>query len=160
MALLHRTSMNAPEQPSRNGLTRPIPRYPVSPAVRYGVALASGVSALFVGVMLASHWRFRLPFITLYTLLIMVSTWLGGRWPGIISTLLCAAAIAFWVHPARSFSIHDPMDISAIAMFLVIGVSISMLGEKMHRAIQFERTARADTSTGSTVPAAVMPARR
>jgi signal transduction histidine kinase len=135
--------MNPSQQPSVSGRMRPIPRYPVSALVRYSVALISGVSAIFVGAMLASHWRFRLPFITLYTVLIIVSTSLGGLWPGMISTLLCAAATAFWVHPARSFHIEDPMDAAAVVMFLVVGASISALGEKMHRAMQFERTARA-----------------
>src|SRR5438552_1211836 len=75
-----------------------------SAAARYALAVGIAVVAILVRLALDPVWGIRLPYITLFPA-IMLSAWLGGFWPGIVTTALCAtAAEYFWIEPSRSWA--------------------------------------------------------
>ena len=75
----------------------------------------------------------RLPYITLFPA-IVVSAWFGGLRPGLLTTLLCAAAAQyFWIQPARSWAISQPGDLLGLLMFIATGGGISAVNEAWHR---------------------------
>jgi PAS domain S-box-containing protein len=103
-----------------------------SPLVRYGIAVGAGAVAVLLRVGLEPVWGLRLPYITLFPA-IMLSAWLGGFWPGIVTTLLCAvAANYFWIEPVRSWAI-GPGDLLGLVVFVATGALISALNEAWRR---------------------------
>ena len=79
-----------------------LPRTTLHAMKRYGLAAASAAVALLI--------RYLLPVpegTTVYQLplaAVIVSAWLGGRGPGLLAFLLCAAGILYWlVPPVNSF---------------------------------------------------------
>jgi Histidine kinase-, DNA gyrase B-, and HSP90-like ATPase len=77
-----------------------------SPLARYGAALAVGLLAVILGVVLPSHWNLKLPFITFYTVLITIAAWNGGLFPGLLATALCTIAAALWLEPQNSLAVE------------------------------------------------------
>jgi signal transduction histidine kinase len=119
-------------------------RRPKYAGFRYPAALLAGALANVLGDALADRWDAKLPFVTFYTVLIVATAWFGGLGPGLVCTSLCALAAAyFWLDPGRSFSIESPSDLVALAMFLAIGLAISLLCEQFHRSLLREAAARA-----------------
>jgi signal transduction histidine kinase len=111
--------------------------------VRYGVSFLLGGLAIFLGSRFSHHWTLKLPFITFYTVLIMMSAALGGLGPGLLCTAECAlAADYYWLGPPRSFGMYDTGDVVAIAMFTGIGAVLSALSEALHRLRRREERAR------------------
>jgi PAS domain S-box-containing protein len=65
----------------------------------------------------------------------MVSGWVGGLGPGLLTTFLAALGAAFlWVPPSWSVSITDPGEWLGLAVFVTVGVIISILNEAWRRA--------------------------
>ncbi len=85
--------------------------------------VATGVS--FVGQFL---WGDRLVHLV-YFPAVLLSAWAGGLGPGFLVSVLSAAAIAYQLPPRYSFTVSDPQDMIGIAVFLVIGLLTSQLGE-------------------------------
>ncbi|STQ89555.1 PAS domain S-box protein [Iodobacter fluviatilis] len=77
----------------------------------------------------------------LYVLPIIISAFLGGFLPGLISTLVSAACAAYFIPPANSFAIVAPYDLLQWAILLINGVLLSLLSEYLHRSRKNE-TAR------------------
>ncbi|MCZ2077549.1 MAG: PAS domain-containing protein [Bryobacterales bacterium] len=62
------------------------------------------------------------------------AAWYGGLGPGLLATLLGAiGALAFAVAPAFSIRPETRADWLALALFLIFGVFVSALTEKLHR---------------------------
>jgi PAS domain S-box-containing protein len=102
-----------------------------SPMARYGIAVGAATVAVLLRLWLEPVWGLRLPYITLFPA-IMLSAWLGGLWPGVLTTLLCAvAADYFWVEPARSWAIGP--DLLGLVVFVAVGALISALNEAWRR---------------------------
>ena len=100
---------------------------------RYAIAIAAAALGLLARLSLDAVWQGRLPYITLFPA-IMVSAWLGGVGPGLITTLLCAlGASYFWVPPLGSLWIVDPAQWLGLAVFVTIGLVISILNEAWRR---------------------------
>jgi K+-sensing histidine kinase KdpD len=105
-----------------------------SPIARYGIAVGSAVGAVLVRLGLDSVWGLSFPYITFFPA-IMLSAWLGGLWPGVMTTLLCAiAADYFWIEPARSWAMVNPANLLGMFVFVAVGVLISALNEAWRRA--------------------------
>lgn len=57
-----------------------------------------------------------------------VASWFAGRWAGVATTVVAAAAVAyFYMPPDYSFRIADPHDTAALGSFAIGGVIISLL---------------------------------
>ena len=59
--------------------------------VRYAVAVGASAIAVALRAAAAPLWGLTLPFVFFYPA-IMLSAWRGGLGPGVLATLLCAAA--------------------------------------------------------------------
>jgi PAS domain S-box-containing protein len=98
----------------------------------YVVAVLATGGALAVRLLLESILVEKAPML-LFTLSVMVSGWWGGLRPGLLATALgMAAAMFFLLSPRLSFAVEDARDLTQVAIFLVIGGSISMLCERLH----------------------------
>jgi PAS domain S-box-containing protein len=100
-----------------------------------GYAAALGV-AISVSLRLALEpiWRVTLPYITLFPA-IMLSAWLGGLGPGVVTTLASAVCAAyFWLEPRRSLAVLNANDWFGVLVFVVIGLLISVMNQAWQRA--------------------------
>ena len=85
------------------------------------------------GSSLDPIWGIQLPFITLFPA-IMLSAWLGGLGPGLLTTAITGvAAEYYWIEPARSFAVADKSELVALLVFVIVGAVISALNEAWRR---------------------------
>ena len=104
-------------------------------APRYLIAVAAVAIGVLARLALEPIWQARLPYITLFPA-IMVSAWLGGFGPGLLTTALSALSAAYyWVLPVRSLRTTDSGELVGLAVFVIVGVVISALNEAWRRGI-------------------------
>jgi PAS domain S-box-containing protein len=105
----------------------------IAPSTRHVVALAVAIAAVLLRLALDPAWGTRYPYITFFPA-IMFSAWLGGLWPGLVTTAITAAAAEyFWVGPGRSWSVGDPSELLGLTVFVAVGALISVLNEAWRR---------------------------
>ena len=105
----------------------------LSPVARYGVAIAAGAVAVALRLSLDPIWGIQLPFITLFPA-IMLSAWLGGLGPGLLTTAITGLAAEYdWIEPVRSFAVADKSELVALLVFVIVGAVISALNEAWRR---------------------------
>jgi PAS domain S-box-containing protein len=104
---------------------------------RYGVAILATVAALLLRLALIPLiGQHDVPFITFF-LAVLVSAWYGGLDAGLLTTLLSTVTAAyFFTYPPHSFWIPDPIDRTALAIFLIVGFGTSLLGRSLRQALQ------------------------
>jgi len=101
---------------------------------RYGIAVLAAALAVLLRAALDPVWGAKLPLITFFPA-IMVSAWLGGFGPGLLTTLLTAAAAEYFWMEAVSFStVGDFADLVGLLVFVGIGAVISALNEAWRRS--------------------------
>ena len=101
--------------------------------VRYAVAVACAVAAVLVRMSLTAVWGLKFPYLTFHPA-VLLSAWVGGLGPGLVTTGLCAlAAVYFWIPPTNSFLIDTFGDRVSLVGFLFIGAAISVLSELLQR---------------------------
>src|SRR5712691_9999661 len=106
----------------------------LSPPARYGIAVATTGFAALVRVAFDPLLGGELPFLTFYPA-VMVSAWLGGFWPGILTTLLAATIADYlWLSPTSSLAISRAGDVVGLLVFVGMGALISVLNESWRRA--------------------------
>jgi PAS domain S-box-containing protein len=102
-------------------------------AARFLIAAAAGAIGIVARLSLDPVWGDRLPFITLFPA-VMLSAWLGGFWPGIVTTAISTvAAEYFWVSPGRSWTVSQPSEGLGLVVFVSVCVVISILNETWRR---------------------------
>ncbi|HSB42017.1 MAG TPA: PAS domain S-box protein [Methylomirabilota bacterium] len=102
-------------------------------AARFGVAVLCVTAAVLVRMALDSLWVLTFPYLTL-TPAIMGAAWFGGLGPGLLATALCGLiATYFWIAPIHTFWIEGVGPGVSMALFLFVGVTISVLSELVHR---------------------------
>ena len=108
----------------------------LSTPARYGVAVTAAVMAILVRLALDPAWGIKLPYITFFPA-IMVVGWLGGLWPGIVTTLITGtAALYYWIEPSYSWLVKEPADWLGLVVFVGVGVVISALNEQFLTAVK------------------------
>src|SRR5439155_5729933 len=66
---------------------------------------------------------------------VMIAAYVGGFWPGLLATLLSAAAANYFLTgQLRSFQVSSVNDAAALVLFVLVGTIISGLCESLHRA--------------------------
>jgi signal transduction histidine kinase len=99
---------------------------------QYAAAIAVTFVGLLIRYVMTPEWGVSLPFITLFPA-IVVSAWLGGFGPGIISTAIGAlAVVVFW--PTHFGGTSNFGDALALGLFITIGVVISALTHGLREA--------------------------
>ena len=113
---------------------------PLRLLLRYGFAVTCAAAGVAVRMALESLWGMSYPYLVLHPA-ILLSAWVGGLGPGLLTTGLCAAAAAYlWMPPLYSVLVDSRADQVSIGAFIGIGVAISVLSELGHRR---ERATRA-----------------
>ncbi|MGC3988562.1 MAG: PAS domain S-box protein [Chthoniobacteraceae bacterium] len=70
---------------------------------------------------------------------VVVSAWLGGFWPGMVSTFL-GFLLSWWFFiPPIGFYLPDQQNFTRMMIFLVDCLAISAIGESMQRTLTRER---------------------
>src|SRR3954469_24983169 len=108
--------------PSTRGAVREIPGYLLSVL---SVSLATGVT------LLLGDYTFRTPF---FFLAILVSTWFGGRGPGLFAVLLSTLSINFFILEPRLSFLFGFRDLLHLAVFLFCALVISSWSTARRRA--------------------------
>lgn len=107
----------------------------LSAPARYGIAIAAGGGGLLLRLAMDPAFGRSLPFIMAFPA-ITVSAWLGGFWPGMLTTLISAVgADYFWFGPRGSWPVPDAADAVALVAFLCVGAAISGLNEGWRRGV-------------------------
>src|SRR5712664_3396048 len=100
-----------------------------SAPVRYGLAVGLAAAAMGLRGMLTVAWGHEIPFLAFFPA-VLISAWVGGFGPGILTTALCAAAATYlWLPPFYSFTVGKLGDIIALAIFVAVGVLVGLLSE-------------------------------
>ncbi|HLW64671.1 MAG TPA: SpoIIE family protein phosphatase [Gemmataceae bacterium] len=82
------------------------------------------------------------PFLFFYPA-VMLAAWNGGFGPGTVTTILSAlAADYFLLEPRHSFEIVNFAHGIALVLFTMIGVTISLMGERIRTALGAEKQAK------------------
>lgn len=120
-------------------LDTPVSRPP--PFARFGVAvlavLIAGLSRYAMSPLLGN----RVPFLLFFPA-IVVSSWYGGLWPGLLTTLLSAFLLTSWIEPVGEISVSNPIDLLAVFLFIAVGLAIAVAHESLHRQQAAQRAAR------------------
>ncbi len=102
--------------------------------VAYGVAVLGTVVLLVLRWSLWPVWRHTGPHMTFFPA-VMIAAYYGGFWPGLLATLLGAAAANFFLPESlHSFDVTSPADVAPMALFVLTGAILSGLCESLHRA--------------------------
>jgi hypothetical protein len=103
----------------------------LSPAARYGIAIAAAALATSLRLALDPVWGLKFPLIFFYPA-VAVSAWFGGFWPGIVTTLISAvAADHFWMTSNWSTALATPSD--AVALLVFVGIDAAISGQMRRR---------------------------
>ena len=121
--------------PRESGQARPAAR----PGLVAGVASAVLVPATATGLALAIPRAGAAVAATLYLLGVVAASVVGGRWAGLVASILCFLGLNFFfTEPRHTFSVRRPQDLVALFVFLavaaVVGALVSRLLEARDRA--------------------------
>ena len=102
--------------------------------LHYLFALAAVAVAMGLRLALQAWAGPGLPtYITFYPLVMVVALF-SGLGPGLLASLVSALAVDYWLlSPIGSFSIERPIDAVGLALFLAMGVFISVVAEVLRR---------------------------
>src|SRR5439155_23253184 len=105
-----------------------------SPSMRYGLGLGIAWVSVLVRLLLNPYWGDSVPLITLYPA-VLLAAWLGGFGPGLVCTLVSAAAASYlFFEPLYSFSVSNPGEVGALIVFVGIGLLIGSVIEMLVKA--------------------------
>jgi PAS domain S-box-containing protein len=103
-------------------------------AAQYSFALLCAALGLFLRFTLNSTLGSSVPYITFFPA-IMLSAWAGGLGPGLVTTLLGAMAARYsLLAPLYSFAAPNLADSLGLALFLSVGIIISVLNQSLKNA--------------------------
>jgi signal transduction histidine kinase len=119
-----------------------VPSHPAWP--RYGVAIVLTTAVSLGARELEPFWDMtgHHPYLIEWPTII-AAAWFGGLGPGLLAVALSTLAILFyWIEPTRSLAVEHPSDLVALTLFAICGVVVSVLIERLHRALEREHKLR------------------
>jgi signal transduction histidine kinase len=117
--------------------------------LRYGVALATGLAAMLVHVLL--HRNFGPSFDPLLLVIIGVSAWYGGFGPGLVTLAVVALGGVLFPPPVGSFHLANRGDAMWVVVYGVSGLVLAALIAWLRAARRHAETAREQVSFLSEV---------
>ncbi len=100
---------------------------------RYGLALGLTAVAAGLGLLVHPALSMIVPFIFLPA--VVLASWFGGLGPGLLTTVLtAAAAVTLFDHTGGGLTLDWPNDLGRGATFLLTAGVISVLSEVLHEA--------------------------
>jgi len=115
------------------------------PLLAYGVAAGAVAAATFLRWVIGPYAMQGTPFITYYPA-ILLATFLGGLWPGILAT--AASAVLAWfafIPPQWSLEVGRPEAVSLTLFILVSALNVALvnlLNKAIERVVSHERNIR------------------
>jgi signal transduction histidine kinase/GAF domain-containing protein len=107
------------------------------PSARYLFAVTVIAAALLLRIFLVRTTGLDLPpFITFYPA-VMLAAFVGGFWPGLLATILAALAVDLTIPPPAGQP--HPSSLSAhlaLAVFVLMGLLISLLADRYRRSLR------------------------
>ena len=104
--------------------------------------LLAAVTIVIAGVLRAALDPFlgrAVPYL-LYYPAVTIAAWNGGFGPGVLATMLAAAATMFrYLEPVASLAVANTSDVLALAIFSANGVLMSLFGQRALRAAVDQR---------------------
>lgn len=92
-------------------------------AAAYALAVAASALALALNMVGNGLFGDR-PFTALYAAVI-ISAYFGGLGPGLLTTVICAASVSYFLlHPVESFAIDAGADVASVLLFTAASVFI------------------------------------
>ncbi|HET9531661.1 MAG TPA: DUF4118 domain-containing protein, partial [Blastocatellia bacterium] len=111
-----------------------MPKLVHSHVLRYGLAVVSVTASMLLRIPLAEKLGSSVPFLFFFPAL-MVSGWYGGLGPGLLATLLSAAAAFYFIlEPGYSFALTNAGDTFTLVLFIIVGVSMSLFSSQWQKA--------------------------
>jgi len=111
---------------------------------RYAVAVVAVVLAILVRLSLDPLLNSRFPFATLF-FAVLFSAWYGGLGPALFATAIGGLGGAWYLlPPRRAFAFSDTESVGGMALYLAVGLGISLIGGVMRRAQLQSRAAAMD----------------
>jgi PAS domain S-box-containing protein len=102
---------------------------------RYTVAVGAALAGILVRLAFDRLWGTNFPFIFFFPA-IMVSGWLSGFGPAVVTTVICAAAADyFWLEPTGSWAVADKSEPFSLIVLVVAGLLIAALTEAWRRGV-------------------------
>jgi two-component system sensor histidine kinase/response regulator len=102
--------------------------------VAYGIAVAAPAVFLLLRWPLWPILSDAVPHMTFFPA-VMLAAYCGGFWPGLLATILSAAAANYFLTgQLRALHVTNANDVAAVILFLLTGTMISALCESLHRA--------------------------
>jgi signal transduction histidine kinase len=117
----------------------PKPKVNSSQAVRqplwwaYVLAVVS-TSATMILLLSLDAWTLNRPTLILFVIPIILSAYVGGAGPGLLSTVLAAVSTYFFSRPADVLSYLISFDFVQWLTLIIAGILISLLNEALHRS--------------------------
>jgi PAS domain S-box-containing protein len=104
------------------------------PYLRFVAAVVLVVMALLLRQTTVHYLGAELPPFILFYPAVMIVAVLGGLWPGLLATALSALLADYWIVPPHgSFAIATTSDAVALALFLGMGLFMSLVAEGYRR---------------------------
>jgi PAS domain S-box-containing protein len=101
---------------------------------RYGMVPLAVLTALLLRLLLWPLLGAELPFLLLWPA-VMFCAWYGGFGPGFLATFLSVlAAHTFLLESRFSFALSDPNGMMGMGLFVLLGICISLLCERLRQA--------------------------
>ena len=103
--------------------------------LKYGLAVLMSILALATRLSLAYWIGSDRPLLILFHFFIIVTAYVGGLGPGLVSTVLIGLSVRYFVlPPVHTFSIERPADLVQWLLLIAGGTLISVLSGMLHRS--------------------------
>jgi K+-sensing histidine kinase KdpD len=110
------------------------------PTFGYVIAVVAALVAWGLRMVIDPYLPGSVPFIT-YFIAVAVSGWVGGYGPAVLTTALCACiARYFYMTPAFSFQLLNPVDAVRLGSFVFVCLCIGGLTAALHSALRRVQT--------------------
>ncbi len=127
----------------------------------YLIATAGTVAVFYGRLALGIEYSDR-PLLILYFIPIVLGAYIGGLWPGLLSTALAALLTKYFLFPPfYSFRFDKELDLVQSVGFVVAGVLTSLFSEALHRSWRrAEENQRIQAKIAATAPGVIHAFRR
>jgi two-component system sensor histidine kinase/response regulator len=117
------------------GLVFRMPDKQRSRVIAYGLAVLGPAVCLLVRLQVGPQVMDERALYIAFCPAVMLAAYVGGFWPGLLATLLSAAAVLyFFVNPIHNLWVETAHDAVAVVFFVLVGAFISYLCESLHRS--------------------------
>lgn len=97
------------------------------------LALAGPPTLTYVLLTPSAHLDLQL-IVQLFLALVVLVALVGGLWPAVVTAGVSSASLNwYFTPPRRTWIIHDPQDVAAIAVFVLVAVAVASV---VHRNVQ------------------------